>query len=128
MASAATHGWWLVSVANPDTVADFPTDRNGSKLYGYGFMFVGRSGDVWLQQYFTHHGMKASRQTWNGDMSVQTAWVVDYNTSYKPTASEVGALPITGGTVSGYPVLLVSCKLETVKNFLYQVLITQLKC
>ncbi|MCY3416479.1 MULTISPECIES: phage tail protein [Citrobacter] len=102
MASAATPGWWLVSVANPDTVADFPTDRNGSKLYGYGFMFVGRSGDVWLQQYFTHHGMKASRQTWNGDMSVQTAWVVDYNTSYKPTASEVGALPITGGTVSGY--------------------------
>ncbi|MGY9363504.1 phage tail-collar fiber domain-containing protein [Citrobacter portucalensis] len=101
MASAATPGWWLVSVANPDTVADFPTDRNGSKLYGYGFMFVGRSGDVWLQQYFTHHGMKASRQTWNGDMSVQTAWVVDYNASYKPTASEVGALPITGGTVSG---------------------------
>ncbi|MEB2697553.1 phage tail protein [Citrobacter freundii] len=101
MASATTPGWWLVSVANPDTVADFPTDRNGSKLYGYGFMFVGRSGDVWLQQYFTHHGMKASRQTWNGDMSVQTAWVVDYNASYKPTASEVGALPITGGTVSG---------------------------
>ncbi|HCT8381959.1 TPA: phage tail protein [Citrobacter freundii] len=101
MASAATPGWWLVSVANPDSVADFPTDRNGSKLYGYGFMFVGRSGDVWLQQYFTHHGMKASRQTWNGDMSVQTAWVVDYNAIYKPTAGEVGALPITGGAITG---------------------------
>ncbi|HCQ7274132.1 TPA: phage tail protein, partial [Citrobacter freundii] len=101
MASAATPGWWLVSVANPDSVADFPTDRNGSKLYGYGFMFVGRSGDVWLQQYFTHHGMKASRQTWNGYMSVQTAWVVDYNAIYKPTAGEVGALPITGGAITG---------------------------
>ncbi|WP_220755883.1 pyocin knob domain-containing protein [Citrobacter braakii] len=101
MASANTPGWWVVSVANPDTVADFPTDRNGGKLYGYGFMFVARSGDVWLQQYFTHHGMKASRQTWNGDMSVQTAWVVDYNAIYKPTAGEVGALPITGGAITG---------------------------
>lgn len=101
MASASTPGWWLVSVANPDTVADFPKYPNGSKLYGYGFMFVGRSGDVWLQQYFSHTGASASRQTWNGDMSERTPWVIDYSTANKPTASDVGALPITGGGLNG---------------------------
>lgn len=101
MASASTTGWWLVSVANPDTVADFPQYPNGSKLYGYGFMFVGRSGDVWLQQYFSHTGASASRQTWNGDMSERTPWIIDYSTANKPTASDVGALPITGGGLNG---------------------------
>ena len=101
MASASAPGWWLVSVDNPDTVADFPKYPNGYKLYGYGFMFVARSGDVWLQQYFSHTGASASRQTWNGDMSEQTPWVIDYNTANKPTASDVGALPITGGGLNG---------------------------
>ncbi|HHT3845738.1 TPA: hypothetical protein ACTYYB_002192 [Citrobacter freundii] len=101
MASASTPGWWLVSVANPDTVADFPKYPNGNKLYGYGFMFVARSGDVWLQQYFSHTGASASRQTWNGDMSERTPWVIDYSTANKPTASDVGALPITGGGLNG---------------------------
>ncbi|MGV4304814.1 MULTISPECIES: phage tail-collar fiber domain-containing protein [Citrobacter freundii complex] len=101
MASADTPGWWLVSVADAGTVADFPQYPNGNKLYGYGFMFVARSGDVWLQQYFSHTGASASRQTWNGDMSEQTPWVIDYNTANKPTASDVGALPITGGGLNG---------------------------
>lgn len=101
MASADTPGWWLVSVADAGTVADFPKYPNGNKLYGYGFMFVARSGDVWLQQYFSHTGASASRQTWNGDMSEQTPWVIDYNTANKPTASDVGALPITGGGLNG---------------------------
>ncbi|AUV44202.1 MULTISPECIES: hypothetical protein [Citrobacter freundii complex] len=101
MASASAPGWWLVSVENPDKVADFPKYPNGYKLYGYGFMFVARSGDVWLQQYFSHTGASASRQTWNGDMSEQTPWVIDYNTENKPTASDVGALPITGGGLNG---------------------------
>ncbi|MDM3077519.1 phage tail protein [Citrobacter sp. Cf138] len=101
MASADTPGWWLVSVADAGTVSDFPKYPNGNKLYGYGFMFVGRSGDVWLQQYFSHTGASASRQTWNGDMSEQTPWVIDYNTANKPTASDVGALPITGGGLNG---------------------------
>ncbi|ENV4868645.1 phage tail protein, partial [Salmonella enterica] len=35
MASANTPGWWRVAVSNPDTVADFPTWPDGSKLYGY---------------------------------------------------------------------------------------------
>lgn len=101
MASADTPGWWLVSVADAGTVADFPQYPNGNKLYGYGFMFVARSGDVWLQQYFSHTGASASRQTWNGDMSERTPWVIDYSTANKPTASDVGALPITGGGLNG---------------------------
>ncbi|WP_410699121.1 phage tail-collar fiber domain-containing protein [Citrobacter freundii] len=101
MASADTPGWWLVSVADAGTVSDFPKYPNGNKLYGYGFMFVGRSGDVWLQQYFSHTGASASRQTWNGDMSERTPWVIDYSTANKPTASDVGALPITGGGLNG---------------------------
>lgn len=101
MASADTPGWWLVSVADAGTVADFPQYPNGNKLYGYGFMFVARSGDVWLQQYFSHTGASASRQTWNGDMSERTPWIIDYSTANKPTAIDVGALPITGGGLNG---------------------------
>ena len=91
MASANSPGWWVVSVANPDTVADFPKYPDGSKLYGYGFMLVARSGDVWLQQYFSHHGVRASRQTWNGDMSERTAWVIDYSTANPPPATDLSA-------------------------------------
>lgn len=91
MASANSPGWWVVSAANPDTVADFPKYPNGNKLYGYGFMFVARSGDVWLQQYFSHHGVSASRQTWNGDMSERTSWVIDYSTANPPPATDLSA-------------------------------------
>ncbi|MFI8041237.1 phage tail protein [Citrobacter freundii] len=101
MASADTPGWWLVSVDNADTVADFPKYPNGNSLYSYGFMFVARSGSVWLQQYFSHTGASASRQTWNGDMSERTPWIIDYSTANKPTATDVGALPITGGGLNG---------------------------
>ncbi|MFE0433268.1 hypothetical protein ACFW0R_28875, partial [Citrobacter freundii] len=91
MASADTPGWWLVSVADAGTVADFPQYPNGNKLYGYGFMFVGRSGDVWLQQYFSHTGASASRQTWNGDMSERTPWVIDYSTANPPPVTDLSA-------------------------------------
>ncbi|EBD3761814.1 phage tail protein, partial [Salmonella enterica] len=37
MASANTPGWWRVSVPNSDSVADFPTYPDGSKLYSYGY-------------------------------------------------------------------------------------------
>ncbi|MGY3830888.1 phage tail-collar fiber domain-containing protein [Citrobacter freundii] len=101
MASAATPGWWVVSVSDTATVADFPMTPDGSKLYGYGFLFVGRTGDVWVQQYFSHNGTNATRQTWSDDMSESVPWVIDYTTAYKPTAGDVGALPIAGGTING---------------------------
>lgn len=88
MASASAPGWWLVSVENPDTVADFPVYPGGSKMYGYGFLFVGHSGNTWLQQYFAHQGQSASRQTWNGDFSA-APWVVGYNTINPPPATDL---------------------------------------
>ena len=91
MASADTPGWWLVSVDNAETVADFPKYPNGNRLYSYGFMFVARSGDVWLQQYFSHTGASAIRQTWNGDMSERTPWVIDYSTANPPPATDLSA-------------------------------------
>ncbi|EPL7214353.1 hypothetical protein P8X41_000539 [Citrobacter freundii] len=102
MASADTPGWWVVSVADTATVADFPKYPNGSKLYGYGFLFVGRTGDVWTQQYFSHNGTSATRQTWNGDLSESVPWVIDYTTAYKPTSADVRAFALgqTGSTVA----------------------------
>ncbi|QLY69188.1 hypothetical protein HV241_09105 [Citrobacter freundii] len=91
MASASTPGWWLVSLDKPETVADFPKYPNGNRLYSYGFMFVARSGNIWLQQYFTHTGASAHRQTWNGDMSEQTPWVIDYSTANPPPATDLSA-------------------------------------
>ncbi|WP_241424388.1 hypothetical protein [Citrobacter cronae] len=91
MASASTPGWWLVSVGNAETVADFPKYPNGNRLYSYGYMFVARSGDVWLQQYFSHTGASASRQTWNGDMSERTPWVIDYSTANPPPVTDLSA-------------------------------------
>lgn len=94
MASADTPGWWLVSVDNAETVVDFPKYPNGNRLYSYGFMFVARSGYVWLQQYFSHTGASASRQTWNGDMSELTPWVIDYSTANPPSVSYPVGAPI----------------------------------
>ena len=91
MASADSPGWWLVSLDKPETVADFPRYPNGNRLYSYGFMFVARSGNVWLQQYFSHTGASASRQTWNGDMSERTPWVIDYSTANPPPATDLSA-------------------------------------
>ena len=91
MASADSQGWWLVSLDKPETVADFPKYPNGNRLYSYGFMFVARSGNVWLQQYFSHTGASASRQTWNGDMSERTPWVIDYSTANPPPATDLSA-------------------------------------
>ena len=91
MASADSPGWWLVSLDKPETVADFPKYPNGNRLYSYGFMFVARSGNVWLQQYFSHTGASASRQTWNGDMSERTPWVIDYSTANPPPATDLSA-------------------------------------
>lgn len=91
MASADSPGWWLVSLDQPETVADFPKYPNGNRLYSYGFMFVARSGNVWLQQYFSHTGASASRQTWNGDMSERTPWVIDYSTANPPPATDLSA-------------------------------------
>ncbi|HCL4440566.1 TPA: tail fiber protein [Salmonella enterica] len=101
MASANTPGWWRVAVSNSDTVADFPTYPDGSKLYSYGYMFVEKIGEVWFQHYYAHMGANAKRQDWGTEPNTSCQWVIDYNTVNKPSASDVGALPITGGRLNG---------------------------
>ncbi|EEA8306248.1 phage tail protein [Salmonella enterica subsp. enterica serovar Rubislaw] len=101
MASANTPGWWRVAVSNSDTVADFPTYPDGSKLYSYGYLFVEKIGEVWFQHYYAHMGANAKRQDWGAEPNTSRQWVIDYNTVNKPSASDVGALPITGGRLNG---------------------------
>ncbi len=101
MASANTPGWWRVAVSNSDTVVDFPTYPGGSKLYSYGYLFVEKIGDVWFQHYYAHIGANAKRQDWGTEPNTSRQWVIDYNTVNKPSASDVGALPITGGRLNG---------------------------
>ncbi len=101
MASANTPGWWRVAVSNSDTVADFPTYPDGSKLYSYGYMFVEKIGEVWFQHYYAHMGANAKRQDWGTVPNTSRPWVIDYNTANKPSAGDVGALPITGGGLTG---------------------------
>ncbi|ECY6897632.1 phage tail protein [Salmonella enterica] len=101
MASANIPGWWRVAVSNSDTVTDFPTYPDGSKLYSYGYMFVEKIGEVWFQHYYAHMGANAKRQDWGTVPNTSRPWVIDYNTANKPSAGDVGALPITGGRLNG---------------------------
>ncbi|HAD6038048.1 TPA_asm: phage tail protein [Salmonella enterica subsp. enterica serovar Typhi str. CT18] len=101
MASANAPGWWKVAVSNSDTVVDFPTYPGGSKLYSYGYLFVEKIGDVWFQHYYAHIGANAKRQDWGTVPNTSRPWVIDYNTANKPSASDVGALPITGERLNG---------------------------
>ncbi|EHG3250266.1 phage tail protein, partial [Salmonella enterica] len=89
MASANTPGWWRVSVSKPDSVADFPTYPDGSKLYSYGYLFVEKIGEVWFQHYYAHMGANAKRQDWGTVPNTSRPWIVDYNTANKPTANDV---------------------------------------
>lgn len=97
MASANTPGWWRVAVSNPDTVADFPTWPDGSKLYGYGYLFVEKFGNTWFQHYYAHKGANAKRQDWGSVPNTSRPWIIDYNTENKPSAGEVGAVSAGGG-------------------------------
>ncbi|EAP0060714.1 phage tail protein [Salmonella enterica] len=101
MASANIPGWWRVSVSNSDSVADFPTYPDGSKLYSYGYMFVEKIGEVWFQHYYAHMGANAKRQDWGTEPNTSRPWIIDYNTANKPSAGDVGALSITGGRLNG---------------------------
>ncbi|EHI7572553.1 phage tail protein [Salmonella enterica] len=101
MASANTPGWWRVAVSNSDTVVDFPTYPDGSKLYSYGYLFVEKIGEVWFQHYYAHMGANAKRQDWGTVPNTSRPWVIDYNTANKPSAGDVGALPVTGGRLNG---------------------------
>ncbi|EMD6811810.1 hypothetical protein VRT12_000280 [Citrobacter koseri] len=91
MAAANKGGWWRVVVTNPDAMSDFPARPNGTKLYGYGYMFVMLSENSWLQHYYSHRGEVAIRQEWTTGPTTDVAWNIDYNPANKPTADDVGA-------------------------------------
>ncbi|MDR2243313.1 MAG: phage tail protein [Providencia alcalifaciens] len=95
MGSANKDGWWMISVEDASTVTDFPKTPKGTYLYGYGFMFVENNGNSWFQHYYSHKGANAKRQGWSQDINSNLAWVIDYNTAFKPSADDVGALTET---------------------------------
>lgn len=101
MASANKSGWWQVAVPDTSKSSDFPKKPDGSRLYGYGYMFVWITGGTWFQHYYAHHGEVAYRQDWNAGPSASVSWVVEYSTASKPTAADVGALPLAGGKMLG---------------------------
>ncbi|QHJ80055.1 MAG: hypothetical protein [Caudoviricetes sp.] len=100
LSSANQVGVYLISVADPSTVSDFPKIGN-TPLYGYGFMLVTKNGAAINQFYMPHHGPIANRQSWNNETGYNDGWNVSYGTANKPTASDVGALPIGGGALNG---------------------------
>ena len=100
LSSANQVGVYLISVADPSTVSDFPKIGN-APLYGYGFMFVTKNEAAINQFYMPHHGPIANRQSWNNETGYKDGWNVSYGTANKPTASDVGALPIGGGALNG---------------------------
>lgn len=100
LSSANQVGVYLISVADPSTVSDFPKIGN-TPLYGYGFMFVTKTGASINQLYMSHHGHIANRQSWNNETGYVNGWNIGYGTINKPTASDVSALPIGGGTLNG---------------------------
>lgn len=58
-----------------------------------------------VQEYRTFNSRRIFLRTYNPTGSVWTDWCEFYTTATKPTASDVGALPITGGTVTGNAVV-----------------------
>ncbi|WP_393947948.1 tail fiber protein [Kluyvera intermedia] len=102
MASANKSGWWQVAVPDTSKSSDFPKKPDGSRLYGYGYMFVWVTGNTWFQHYIAHHGEVAYRQAWEAGPSASVEWTIDYNTANKPAAAEVDAVSASvGGTFKG---------------------------
>lgn len=100
LSSANQVGVYLVSIADTSTVSDFPKIGN-TPLYGYGFMIVTKNGASINQLYMSHRGHIANRQSWNNETGYVNGWNIGYGTINKPTSSDVGALPIGGGTLNG---------------------------
>ncbi|WP_246030573.1 phage tail protein [Kluyvera ascorbata] len=97
MASANKPGWWQVAVANTATVSDFPKYPDGSRLYGYGYLFVDMTANSWLQHYYNHRGVNAKRQDWNVGPTESIPWIIDFNTANIPTAADVDAVSSKNG-------------------------------
>lgn len=78
LSSANQTGVYLVSIADPTTVVDFPKNNN-VPLYGYGFVIVTKNGATLNQLYMSHRGHMANRQSWNNEAGYN-AWDIVYGT------------------------------------------------
>ncbi|WP_340618904.1 phage tail protein [Xenorhabdus entomophaga] len=64
-------------------------------------MMIVTVGDPCISQlYLSHRGHVAVRQSWNSGEEYQE-WFVQYSSANKPSANDIGALPITGGKLNG---------------------------
>ncbi|AOR59441.1 phage tail protein [Pectobacterium parmentieri] len=100
-AACNKNGIYLVAISDGLSVTDMPTNIRGDILYSYGFLFVEEISGVISQTYLPHRGPIATRQNWDG-VSYSLGWNVMLDgIDNKPTATDIGALPITGGVLSG---------------------------
>ncbi|WP_426578565.1 gp53-like domain-containing protein [Xenorhabdus stockiae] len=98
-ASCKTPGIYSIGIEKPDSVSDFPK-VNGSPIYSWGMMIVTRSQGCTSQFYMSHKGHMAVRQLWYPSKEYHE-WFVQYSPENKPSATDIGALPITGGSLNG---------------------------
>ncbi|PHM61512.1 hypothetical protein [Xenorhabdus ishibashii] len=98
-ASCNKPGIYLIAIDNSTTVSDFPK-VNGVPIYSYGMMIVTVGDPCISQLYISHRGHVAVRQSWNSGENYQE-WFVQYSSANKPSAADIGALPITGGKLNG---------------------------
>ncbi|MCU6237020.1 hypothetical protein KWH75_08050 [Morganella morganii] len=89
-------GFYLSSIDNTSTVPDMPSTPSGQKLYGYGVITVQGSGGVINQQYTSHLGEIATRQSWNGG-DVWNSWQVAVTESTKCKAGSFELMPFRAG-------------------------------
>ncbi|WP_339389361.1 phage tail protein [Xenorhabdus sp. PB61.4] len=88
-------GFYRVGIENITTVTDAP-----SELYSYGILEVQNSSGVISQRYVSHTGQIAIRQSWDNGVEWE-GWNMVYSSTFKPSAADVGAFPITGGKLNG---------------------------
>ncbi|MBS9422297.1 phage tail protein [Photorhabdus caribbeanensis] len=78
-------GFYRVTVSNLSTVSDFPLN-----LYTYGFLEVRNSFSAISQQYTSHHGEVAIRQSWDSGKT-WLGWDIVYSSTTLPEQHPVGA-------------------------------------
>ncbi|PHM65617.1 NgrE [Xenorhabdus sp. KJ12.1] len=88
-------GFYKVGISNITTVVDAPVG-----LYNYGVLEVQNSNGVIAQRYISHSGQIAVRQSWD-DGASWLGWNIVYSSTFKPSAADIGALPIIGGQIDG---------------------------
>ncbi|MBQ4766947.1 hypothetical protein F9U42_07335 [Pectobacterium versatile] len=97
-ASCDKAGDYFVVISDPNTISDMP-EYKGQKLYGYGVLHVSQRDHFVGQEYTSHNGDYAWRQKWNN--GVYAPWIVALSSSRVPTAADVGAVPFSGGKLTG---------------------------